>query len=331
MHRIREATPNDNDALLELERNSPLDLGDRVLAFERAPNYFAHQEIQEHGHVLVAEEDGQLVGVVAGAWHDVLISGRPRRLLYIHQGRVLPEYRRRHVGTDLVVQQMALAREASFDAPYWLISPENDTSLAFNRQAGVESWPVDGRMADFDVTARREATRDVGSVGPSDLPRIVELINGTHAGREMFLPYDVEKLERRLSLSPTYGWQHWRGYRSKGVLIAAAGAWDYGRSLRITEREKATSGARVALPAYVLDYGYAAGAEETMVEVFMALMATAAECQRDRLSIALPAESRLFSLMAGLPHFTTVLQILTPGTPAPAETTGSAYLDPVYV
>lgn len=330
MHRIREATPKDNDALLELERNSPLDLGDRILAFERAPNYFAHQEMQEHGRVLVAEEDGRLVGVVAGAYHDLLISGQRRRLLYIHQGRVLPEYRRRHVGTNLALRQMGLAAEAKFDAPYWLISPDNDTSLAFNRQAGVESWPVDGRMDAFDVAARREAARQVGSVGPDDLPRVVELINRTHACREMFLPYDVDRLQRRLNLSPTYGRQHWRGYCSKGVLIAAAGAWDYGRSLRVTEREKATGRERVALSAYVLDYGYAAGAEEAMVEVFMALMATAAECQRNRLSIALPTESRLYSLMAGLPHFTTLLQILTPGIPAP-EVRGSVYLDPVYV
>ncbi|MGA2285371.1 MAG: GNAT family N-acetyltransferase [Dehalococcoidia bacterium] len=331
MHRIREATPNDNEALLELERNSPLDLGDRILSFERAPNYFAHQEMQEHGRLLVAEEDERLVGVVAGAWHDVLVGGRRRRLLYVHQGRVLPEYRRRHIGTDLVVQQMALAREANFDAPYWLISPGNDTSLAFNRRAKVESWPVDGRMDAFDVAARREATHAVGSVGPSDLASVVELINRTHAGRELFLPYDVESLRTRLSLSPSYGWQHWRGHRSGGVLIAAAGAWDCGRSLRVTEREKATGKEQIALPAYVLDYGYAAGAEDAMVEVLMALMAMAAECQRDRLSIALPVESRLFSLMADIPHFTTTLQILTPGTPAPSEDSGSAFLDPVYV
>lgn len=330
MHRIREATPKDNDALLELERNSPLDLGDRILAFERAPNYFAHQELQEHTRVLVAEDDGRLVGVVAGAWHDVLIGGQRRRLLYIHQGRVLPEYRRRHVGTDLVVRQAALAAEANFDAPYWLISPDNDTSLAFNRQVEVESWPVDGRMDAFDVASRRQAAPEVGGVGPDDMPRLVELINRTHTGREMFLPYDVDRLQRRLGLSPAYGLRHWRGFRSNGVLMAAAGVWDFGRSLRVTEREKATGEEHVGLPAYVLDYGHAAGAEEAMVEVFMALMALASESERDRLSIGLPRESRLFGLLEGLPRFTTVLQVLTPGIPAP-EVRGSVYLDPVYV
>jgi hypothetical protein len=330
-HIVREATQEDNDALIELERRSPLDLGDAWLTFDRSPHFFAHQEMEEHGRVLVAEDAGRLVGVVAGAWHDVLIEGRRRRLIYIHQGRMLPEYRRRYIATDLVIQNLILAREANFDAPYWLISPDNDTSLAFNRRAGAESWPVDGRMDGFDVAARREAGGRVGGLGPDDLPQAVELINQTHAGREMFLPYTAESLQRRLSLSRAYGWRHWRGYRSERGLVAAAGLWDFGRSLRITEREKASGKERVALPAFVLDYGYVAGAEEAMAEVFMALMALAAEGERNQLTIALPTESRLFTLMEGLPHSTTLFQILTPGIPTPREIKGSVYLDPVYV
>lgn len=338
MHIIREATQDDNDALIEMERRSPLDLGDRLLTFDRGPHFFAHQEMEEHGRVLVAEDAGRLVGVVAGAWHDVLIEGQRRRLIYIHQGRMLPEYRRRHIATDLVIQNLILAREANFDAPYWLISPDNSTSLAFNRRAGAESWPVDGRFDSFDAEACPEFGDRVGSVGPDDLPRVVELINRTHAGREMFMPYTAESLQRRLSLSPAYGWRHWRGYlpagrqgRSERGLVAAAGLWDFGQSLRITEREKNTGKERVALPAFVLDYGYAAGTEEAMVEVFMALMAMAAERERNQLTIALPTESRLYTLMEGLPHSTTPFRILTPGIPTPREIKGSVYLDPVYV
>jgi hypothetical protein len=171
----------------------------------------------------------------------------------------------------------------------------------------------------------------VNSVVPEDLPQVVELINHTHAGREMFMPYTAESLQRRLGLSPAYSWRHWRAYRSQRGLQAAAGLWDFGRSLRITEREKATGKERVELPAFVLDYGYAAGAEEAMVEVFLALMAMAAAGDRNQLTIALPAESRLYTLMEDLPHSTSLFQILTPGIPTPREIKGSVYLDPVYV
>ncbi len=331
MHTIREATQDDNDALIDLERRSPLDLGDALLTFDRSPNFFAHQRLEEHGRVLVAEDEGQLVGIVASAWHDVLIEGQQRRLIYIHQGRVLPQYRRWHVASDLVVHHLVLSREEKVDAPYWLISPNNEISLAFSRQVGVKHWPVDGRMDSFDVSARRPVDRHVGNLGPGDMPQVLELINRTHTGREMFLPYTTERLQKRLSLDPGYTWQQWRGYRSDQGLLAAAGMWDFGCSLEIKLKEKATGKEHVSVPAFVLDYGHAAGAEEVMAEVLMGLMAMAAERERRDLMVSLPTESRLFSLMDDLPHSTTPFRILTPGTPTPAKIKGSVYLDPIYV
>jgi len=290
---IREATPADNDALINLELRSALDLGDRTVVFDRSPNFFAHQEMQEHGRVLVAEDEGEIVAVVAGAWRDVMIDGRRRRLLYVHQGRTLPDHRREHVATDLVIRSFLLAKEEGVETPYWLISPDNDTSLAFNRQVQVEAWPIEGRIDGFDVSARRPATREVGTLGSDDLPRVLELLNATHAGREMFLPYTAESLQRRFRQSPSYSLRHWRGYRSRQGLVAVAGMWDFGQSLKISERSKSGDSVHVSVPAFVLDYGYVEGAEEAMVEVFFALMETAAQAGRNELWIALPLERRL--------------------------------------
>jgi len=331
MHDIREASPDDNDSLIDLERRTPLDLGDQMIVFDRSPNFFAHQEMEEHGRVLVAQEDGRIVGIIAGAWHDVLIEGRRRRLLYIHQGRILPEYKRRRVATDLVMRHLTLARESNVDAPYWLISPHNSTSLAFGQQRGIESWPVDGRIDDFDVNARQPITSSVGEVEQVDLPEIVELVNGTHAGREMFLPYTVASLQARLERCPNYGWRQWRAYRSQNGLVAAAGLWDFNASLKITERTISGDTVRVSMPAFVLDYGYRTGAEEAMLEVFMALMEAAALAGRNELRICLPVERRLYSLMDAVPHSPTLFRILTPGIPTPKDVRGSVYLDPVYV
>jgi hypothetical protein len=331
MTEIREATAADNDALIDLELRSPLDLGDRTLVFDRSPNFFAHQQMQEHGRVLVAEEGGKPVAVVAGAWHDVMIDGNRRRLLYVHQGRTLPEHRRQHVATDLVIRSFLLAREEGVERPYWLISPDSSTSLAFNRQIEVECWPVDGRVDCFDVAARRPPTNNVGAVSADDLPQMLDLINETHRGREMFLPYTGDSLQRRLQQSPSYSLRHWRGYRSREGLVAVAGVWDFGKSLKVAERSKGGDNLRVSSPAFVLDYGYRPGADEAMVEVFFALMESAARAERNELWIALPVERRLFSLMADLPHSTTLFQILTPGIETPKDIAASVYLDLVYV
>jgi hypothetical protein len=331
VHIVREARPEDNSALIQLERDAPLELGDRSLIFDRSPNFFVHQEMEEHGRLLVAEDDGELVGVVAGAWHDVLIEGQRRRLLYIHQGRILPEYRRKYVATDLVLKNVALCIDDAIDTPYWLISPHNKTSLAFGERMGMESWPVHGRIDGFDVAGRSPVDSHVAAVGLDDLRCIVELVNRTHHGREMFMPYSVEFLARRLSLSPTYGWRRWRGYWLRGELVAAAGFWDFGCCLRLIERDKRTGEEHVSSPAFVLDYGYAEGHEEAMLAVFMKMMELAAEQGRDELTISLPVESRLFALMEPLPHSTTLFQIITPGIPTPLNIEQSIYLDPVYV
>lgn len=332
MHNVREARPDDNDALIQLELGAPLDLGDRLLFFDRTPNFFVHQEMQEHGHIAVAEEDGDLIGVVAGAWHDVLVEGQRRRLLYIHQGRILPEYRRRHVATDLVLKNIALTLNDNVDTPYWLISPDNKTSLAFGERLNMESWPVQGRLDAFDVAAAGQpADAHVKAVGLDDARCVVDLINRTHAGRELFMPYTIDFLTRRLSLSPTYGWRHWRGYRLGGELVAAAGFWDFGCCLKIIERLKATGDEHVSAPAFVLDYGYAEGHEEAALAVFLELMRLAAERGRNELMVSLPLESRLFALMEPLPHSATLFQIIAPGIPTPAVIERSVYLDPVYV
>jgi hypothetical protein len=331
MTEIREATAADNDALIDLELRSPLDLGDRTLVFDRSPNFFAHQQMQEHGRVLVAEEGGKPVAVVAGAWHDVMIDGNRRRLLYVHQGRTLPEHRRRHVATDLVIRSFLLAREEGVERPYWLISPDNSTSLAFNRQIEVECWPVNGRVDCFDVAARRPSTNNVAAVSADDLPQMLDLINETHRGREMFLPYTADMLQCRLQQSPSYSLQHWRGYRSREGLVAVGGVWDFGKSLKVAERSKDGDNLHVSAPAFVLDYGYRPGSDQAMVEVFFALMESAARAERNELWIALPVERRLYSLMADLSHSTTLFQILTPGIETPKDIAASVYLDLVYV
>src|SRR4030042_3389732 len=99
---IREATAADNEALLELERSSPLDLGDVEITMDRSPHYFASLSLQEDARVLVAEEGGRLIGVCAAARHCVPLLGRPRALLYIQKGRVRPEFHRRRVSTVLI-------------------------------------------------------------------------------------------------------------------------------------------------------------------------------------------------------------------------------------
>jgi len=99
---IREATAADNEALLELERCSPLDLGEAELVQDRSPDYFASLSLQEDARVMVAEEGGRLVGVCSAARHCVPLLGKQRAVLYIQKGRVRPEFQRRRISSLLI-------------------------------------------------------------------------------------------------------------------------------------------------------------------------------------------------------------------------------------
>lgn len=92
MFSIREATASDNDELLRLEAASPQGTGISIL-IDRA-DYFYRSRMYDHARVLVATEDGRIVGIMAYAIKDVLLDGSPDRAAYFYDLRGDAQYRR---------------------------------------------------------------------------------------------------------------------------------------------------------------------------------------------------------------------------------------------
>src|SRR4030042_3117029 len=229
---IREATAADNEALLELERNSPLDLKDIEITMDRSPHYFASLSLQEDARVMVAEEGGRLVGVCAAARHCVPLLGRPRTLLYIEKGRVLPEFRRRRVSSVLIwaLVESGSARGAPIDSAYWLISADNRTSLTAVRRGGALPWPKAVHLVDLHTGTDPRTEVPAVRLGTDRAQEIVALLNRTHAGKELFAPYTGERLQARLGRTPDYGWGNWWGIEGRaGRLLAGAGLLGLGQ------------------------------------------------------------------------------------------------------
>src|SRR5262249_61550137 len=130
--RIREARPEDSHALIALELDSPMQLGDGVQArFDRSPDYFAGMRLQEQAVLLVAERDGELVGVVAGAWHETMLQGEPRRLLYVHHQRIAAARQRQGIGSALGSALTERVLAAELHGSYDFIAPGNANSLKY--------------------------------------------------------------------------------------------------------------------------------------------------------------------------------------------------------
>jgi len=332
---IREATAADNEALLELERSSPLDLGDIELAMDRSPHYFASLSLQEDARVMVAEEGGRLVGVCAAARHCVPLLGRPRALLYIEKGRTLPEFRRQRVSSVLIwaLVESWSARGNPIDSAYWLISADNSASLTAVRRGGALPWPKAVHLVDLDTETGPRTEVPAVRLGPERASEVVALLNRTHAGKELFAPYTEERLQARLGRAPEYGWQNWWGIEgSAGRLVAVAGLLDLGRWWRTKRRVKASGEETTSSAAAVFDFGYAEGGEQRMVELLHHLLGIAASWGRDHLSIHLDPEEGLYPCLPVTARVGADFRLFATGLAAPsAHEMGHIYLDPVYL
>lgn len=92
MFRIREATQDDNDALLHLEGQSPQGTGISII-IDR-DDYFYRSRLHGNSKVLVAEERDKLVGIMAYAIKDIFIDGEAARAAYFYDLRGEATYRR---------------------------------------------------------------------------------------------------------------------------------------------------------------------------------------------------------------------------------------------
>lgn len=321
---VRKATREDSPALCALERRVPLEFGDEHLFFDRG-DFFANHDMQERSVVMLAEEDGEVIGICAGALNEAPLLGKMRLLLYIHQGRIAPEHQRKGVGGALASAISAYWKEQSvgyIDTSYWFIGRENAKSRAFAERGGTRPWPK-------PVWLVRIQALD----GPSAVPRrigagpifdIVRLINATHAGKELFSLYEQVDFGRRLSRSVDYGWGDVYGRYVDGRLVAVAGVWDSGRNTAFKVSAD-DPGERLWT---VADYGYEPGHEREMARLIEEIACLARAKGRDGLTFFPAAESRLYGEMKALPHQVSELLFYTPRIPPPEEP-APIYVDPI--
>lgn len=147
MFRIREATREDNDALLHLESQSPQGTGISII-IDR-DDYFYRSQLHDHSRVLIAEEHDKLVGIMAYAIKDIFIEGQPKRAAYFYDLRGEATYRRSMKRGLFRLWRTALEgmEEAGASFIYGHVKADNHDSMNVATKVGARP------ISSFDILA----------------------------------------------------------------------------------------------------------------------------------------------------------------------------------
>lgn len=319
---VREATEADGPLLSDIERRTPLQLGEATLVIDRGDDYFAAARLMGEATVLIAEIDGVPAGVFCAAAHPSMIGGVERRMLYIHHARISPEAQNQGLGKrfgDMIRNKFA----GQTDSNYFYISPGNVQSQAFARRA-ENRWSIQPALIDLETSSMAGASVGRPST-PDDAPRIVAMLNAAHSGEEMFLPYTVESWSARLARAPSqYSWDRvWlTGH-------AVVGVWPEGQwiSTRLT---LAGGESRESRGAAVLDFGYEPGGERDLLGLLQAWRRWLHEREMSSLSLFSSPGARHWSLLSPLGEVRP-FDFWTPAIPEPETAVGhGVYVDHIY-
>jgi RimJ/RimL family protein N-acetyltransferase len=318
---IRMARPDEAAELAEVERNTALVIGGDDILLDRGDDWFAPFRLMEDAEVMVAEVDGAVVGLVAGARHPAVVGGVPRWLLYIHHARILPSHQGSGIAFKLSAALFESFRERGYDSTYWFIAPDNAKSQAFARRA-PNKWSCGPEL----VTLRTDHAGPAHGrpAEPSDAAALAELCNLTHAGAELFHPYTAASFTARVSRDRAqYSWSD---------VLVGDGAMVGVRStaMRVVFRSGGET-VHDAKEGLVLDMACAPGGQRELELLLRAAVARAGDMGMDELSVFTHPASPTYEVLTGVQPDVMPFDLWTPTLAEPPDAADrGVYVDPVY-
>ena len=226
MFRIREATAQDNEALLRLEAQSPQGTGISIV-IDR-DDYFYRSRLHDRTKVLVAEEDDQIVGIMAYAIKDVLLRGVPDKAAYFYDLRGEATYRRSMKRGLFRLWKHALAEMEESGAAYIYghVKADNHDSMNISTKMGARIAassnilvlpslpgrcpPLDTHLEDLED----EIERIESFVGVRPL-RPISFGDAYRRGAELGYLKGIYRIERGRSFAQVSGWDLSKIYKGR--------------------------------------------------------------------------------------------------------------------
>ncbi len=227
---IRPATAADNEALLQLARQTP-SAGPLRLYADQSPDFCAFLGVAGDGYELwVAENDGKIEGSLAETYRRVQFAGRGVNLLTLSQLRAAPTAKRA-VGVTLLRHVASHPGQQARDLGVGYVLAGNDRArrlydALLGQRFGVRSY---GTVISSVLLPCRSyplaAGYSIRTAAPADLPAIVALLQATYQDYDLAPEFDLAWLSTQLSRSATLNLDDFIVATVDGVVVASAAFW----------------------------------------------------------------------------------------------------------
>lgn len=222
---IRPFEKSDSTTMLDIEKLCPQGNENCAMGIDKS-DIIARYELYDNWNVLVAEEEGNVVGWIG--WtvkHDPL---KEEAYAYFTEVMVHPEFRRKGIAAKLFMEAEKNVRDIGSAYIYGYIFEPNDASRALTEKLGFSN--VGGfRLCAMTVYKKANVTQkfEIERINENDIPEAVNLINGYYSGHAHFVPYTPESFESHVNGIPAYGLKNFWVVKDEGNIAACAGLWDW--------------------------------------------------------------------------------------------------------
>lgn len=232
MIKIREANEEDNDVLIELGRKCPMGTN-LVLGADSSPDYFARSKPFADWHVLVAIENGRIVGSAGCAIRDTRVGGRLCKTAYEYGFMVDPQHRRKGTAAKLQKHIEHLALQENVDLLHLLVTEGNVPSMNLFSKMGFK---LIKDCATFSLMVYKKqklvGEAAIRSMEKTDTEKIASMINEVYHGYNFFHSLQTEDFVEYVKRIPYFNLHNILVFEKGEDIKACLGYWDYNKVMK---------------------------------------------------------------------------------------------------
>ncbi|MFB0564314.1 MAG: N-acetyltransferase family protein [Candidatus Aminicenantaceae bacterium] len=228
---IREANPEDNQALLDISRSEPMESA--VLLYEdRSPDYFYLPRLQgDDSKVFIAERNKEVMGAISISFRKVRLFGTRQRIGYTGGLRIKESARGGWVLYRLmrkVVEEML-----KMNVSICILTALKENQKILNVISGRLNIPRFHPIAQFRVfhiipfmKYRCINHYQIERLSPSDLEEMVDLFRKQYSSYELVEEFNRERIERLIEQSKDFSLDNFLVAKLNGKIVSVLSYWD---------------------------------------------------------------------------------------------------------